>query len=451
MAIWAPQASARWRLTLTAIVGSALALALAAAAATDPFADVAPAPARSADPFLTVTPATAPGRPENAPPAVPTGNGALDRFLSDNFTLKLEWMSQFAATDDAEDTEDVYSRQSAGFEVLKRFSTRTSTLASVNLQGRFVRRDHFLPVINDMEGEDREGWYGELHNAYIDVYNVFSPFLDDAAKGANIGRFNLRVGRFYLPFGLNLQTDTHGTLLQLSNDRNFGYERDWYAGFWGALNEHVNYDLYGMLGTGYDLAFRGQDGLVGGRLSLGGRYLQEYGLEGGFSAMVGERVSPHAWERSLSVREEAAEDEIIDTVRCGPDLRYTRMVPSGTLTGSTELSAGRDEADAVLTQLYQLEYLNRSRRWGAAVQYRRFWQDFARNEDSRKATGKSPMGMDGDGDAADSSLIGEVTWYFRNDIGNTTLHWLKLNVEQQVERQYGDTATVISVQYYRYW
>jgi hypothetical protein len=31
----------------------------------------------------------------------------------------------------------------------------------------------------------------------------------------------------YLPFGLNLQTDTHATLQQLSNDRNFGFERDW--------------------------------------------------------------------------------------------------------------------------------------------------------------------------------------------------------------------------------
>ena len=47
------------------------------------------------------------------------------------------------------------SRQSVGFEVLKKFSTATSTIASFNVQGRLARRDGFISVLNDMEGEDR--------------------------------------------------------------------------------------------------------------------------------------------------------------------------------------------------------------------------------------------------------------------------------------------------------
>ena len=418
-----------------AILVAALVLGTAAAGAAeaDPFADVAPA---------ATVPATVPG-----PGAVPAETGAMERLLGENFTLKLELMSQFSVSDEADAWNDVYSRQSVGFEVLKRFSTRTATVASLNLQGRFVRRDHYLPVINDMEGEDRDGWYGEVHNAYVDVYNVLNPFLSEAGQAAAIGRWNLRLGRFYVPLGLNLQTDTHGTLLQLSNDRNLGYERDWYAGLWGALNEHLNYDLYAMLGSGYDLVFKGQDGMLGGRLSLGPRYLQEYGLEAGLAVLYGERLSRHAVERSASVRHEAEDGRIVDTLRVGPDLRYTHLVPTGTMTWTTELTAGHDESDAVFTQLHQLEYLNRSRRWGAALQYRRFWQDF-----ERAAAGMGGSGMAaGDGDAADASLIGDVTWYFRNDIGNTTLHWVKLNVEQQVERQYGDPETIVSLQYYRYW
>ncbi|GAB1352664.1 hypothetical protein MASR1M12_13950 [Erysipelotrichia bacterium] len=58
-----------------------------------------------------------------------------------------------------------------------------------------------------------------------------------------------------------MQTDTHATILQLSNDRNFGFERDWYAGFWGSVNRNLNYDLYYMLGSGYDLIDKGRKGL----------------------------------------------------------------------------------------------------------------------------------------------------------------------------------------------
>ena len=50
------------------------------------------------------------------------------------------------------------SRQSVGFEVLKKFSTATSTVASFDFQGRLVRRDGYNPVMNDMEGANRPGW-----------------------------------------------------------------------------------------------------------------------------------------------------------------------------------------------------------------------------------------------------------------------------------------------------
>ena len=43
----------------------------------------------------------------------------------------------------------------SGFEILKKFSTATSTVASFDFQGRLVRRDGYNPVINDMEGAQR--------------------------------------------------------------------------------------------------------------------------------------------------------------------------------------------------------------------------------------------------------------------------------------------------------
>lgn len=216
------------------------------------------------------------------PDAEETGakNWARDLFR-ENFTFKKEILSQFSHSD------EWYSRQSVGGEVLKKFSTATATVAAVNGQFRLLRRDNPIEVMNDHEGMDREGWYAEYHNLYLDLYNVLNPILSDEAKGANVGRFNFRAGHFYLPMGLNLQTDTHATVFQLSNARNFGFERDWYAGFWGALNEYLNCDVYYLAGSGYHLSSKGQDGLLGVRLSLADSFDVDHGLQAGLAFMGG--------------------------------------------------------------------------------------------------------------------------------------------------------------------
>ncbi len=324
------------------------------------------------------------------------------RLHADYFAFKKEVMAQFAASDHYAAS----SRFSIGGELQKKFSTPTSTVASLDVQLRVVRRDRFVPVQNDMEGMNRQGLEFEYHNAYLDLYNVAGP----------VGLLNVRAGRFYVPFGLNLQTDTHGTILQLSNEENFGFERDWYTGLWGSLNEHVNYDLNYLVGSGYHPRFDGQQGLGSLRLSLANRYSYEHGVEGGLSFLGGERLN--------------VDREEIQTWRTGLDGRYRHTVPTGLLTATGEWSGGEDEQDPVLMQLYQGEYLHHTRRWGMAGQYRRFWQDM--------------MG-------SKASLIGEVTWYFQNDVGNTLLHWIKLNIEKQVEAMQQPRAVIVTLQYYRYW
>ncbi|MCX5789672.1 MAG: hypothetical protein NTX64_14380 [Elusimicrobia bacterium] len=270
-----------------------------------------------------------------------------------------------------------------------------------------MRRDRFAGSLNDLEGASKQGWSFEYHNAYADFYDLAGP----------VGAVNARVGRFYVPFGLNLQTDTHGTVLQLSNERNFGFERDWYAGFWGPLTDDLNYDAYYLAGSGYDLKYKGQSGLGAARLSLANRYANEYGLEGGLSFLGGQRLSPMT-------------PGPIDTTRAGLDGRLRRVVPTGSVAWTSEVSGGRDNVDSVFTQLHQLDYLHASRRWGLSAQYRRFQEE-----------NHSP----------DASIFGEATWYFRNDVGNSNLHWIKLNVERQLERQTGSRALIVTLQYYRYW
>lgn len=372
-----------------------------------------------ADPFADV-------KPRNAPESAPTAT-AWSRFFSENFGFRKELMSEIGVNGRGY----AASRQSVGFEVLKKLSTETKTFASFDFQGRLVRRDGYIGFANDMEGMTRNGWAFEYHNAYADLYDIFG----------DVGRVNARVGRFYVPFGLNLQTDTHGTILQLSNERNFGFERDWYAGFWGTLSPDLRYDVYYLTGSGYGLKYRGQTGLVSARVSLSGKYASENGIEGGVSVLGGQRLDPEATVRSAAVTAESRGDRV-DTLRAGLDVRYRRPVSTGLLTWSSEVSGGSDRPDAVATQLHQLDYLHASRRFGAAAQYRWFWQDMSRTRTL------APMATPS---AVDSSLLGEVTWYFQNDVASSNLHWVKLNCEWQLARQKGDRNVITTLQYYRYW
>jgi len=276
-----------------------------------------------------------------------------------------------------------------------------------------------------MEGQSRPGWAFEYHNLYFDIYNVLNRILSEEERKKVIGKVNLRTGRFYVPFGLNLQTDTHGTHLQLSNEENFGFERDWYTGFWGSLNRHVDYNLHYLAGSGYDLKYKGQSGLGALRLSLANKYSAELGLEGGISFMGGERlVSPM---KPISSFPDSS--HVVDTMRTGIDGRYRHVVPTGTLTFTSEITGGTDRHNTVVTQLYQADYLRGSRRWGASTQYRHFHS---------RAEG------------TDAYIIAEFSYYLRNDVANSNLHWIKLNVQRQLESRAGQPNTIVILQYYFY-
>jgi len=363
----------------------------------------------AADPFAGVSAATGPAA------FAPEASGTR-RFFAENFGFRKEIMLQYGYGRNQEREKDgrlsgAGARQSLGFEALKKLSSQTQTWASFNFQGRLVRRDRATAALNDMEGMRRPGWFFEYHNVYADFYNPLDALLRDEQRAAMLGRVNIRAGRFYMPFGLNTQTDTHGTVLQLSNERNFGFERDWYAGLWGSATKDVDYGAYYLAGSGYDLKFKGQGGLAAGRVMLANRFLSDYGVEGGASWLSGERLSP--------------EGERVVTRRGGADGRWRRPVPNGTVVWTTELSDGRDTSDSVFTQLHQIEYLRASRRWGLAAQFRRF--------------------------PGESSVIGEATWYLRNDVASSNLHWIKLNLERQTERRMGALDSIVTLQYYLYW
>ncbi len=358
----------------------------------------------AADPFAGVEPRAV------APPPAAAGGWA------DNLLFRKEiYLLWAAGEDDFEETDRAYSRLSAGFEIQKKFSTATKTVAAVNYQGRLVYRDHVLPTAADAMGMDADQWSYETHNAYAEFYNLLGE----------PGRFSLRAGRYYLPFGLNAQTDTHGTLLQLSNDRLFGADRDWQVTAYGNASEHLDYLAGYVFGAGPDQKLDGQAGMAVGRIGLNGDYLYARGLEAGVSGAFGERVDPHA-----------GIDGPIRTWRLGADLRKRLDSGIGPFTLTGEAAAGEDEESTVWSGLAQADWLHPRRRWGVAAQYFYFERE--------------PAGH-GHGGGIDERAIATLTRYFRNDVGNAALHWIALGLEEQIQTPEGGEDTLAMVQYYRYW
>lgn len=377
--------------------------ALPVRAADDPFADLNLAPLSLAAPPETV-------------------QGWLDNLLVRREIYLLGGGFREPGT---EGERGGFSRLSLGFELQKRFASPTRTLASVNYQGRLVYRDRVPDMAADHMGREADRWKYETHNAYADFYNLI---------GAP-GRLNLRTGYFYQPFGLNQQTDTHGTILQLLNDTVFGAERDWQATIYGNLDEHFDYTFGYLAGSGPEHELKGQAGLVVARLALDNQWLFEHGLEGGISFAAGERVDRHAVMRSHSVHHATGGGPVVGGWRLGADLRRRFDTAGGPLTLTVETAAGEDENDALYAALGQADWLHPGRRWGAALQYRHFQQDVGAGGRDYNETGASAV----------------ITHYFQNDVGNAALHWLALAVERRLRHTGEPEQTVLILQYYRYW
>ena len=334
-------------------------------------------------------------------------------WWKENLLFRKEWDWMWTGGEkDFRETESLYSRLSAGFEIQKRFATATKTVASINYQGRLVYRDHLLNTAADPMGMDADAWEYETHNAVAEFYQL----------AGEPGKFNLRVGRYYLPFGLNSQTDTHGTLLQLSNERVFGTDRDWQLTAFGNATEMVDYMAGVVLGSGPHQDLHGQSGMAVGRVGLGSTSLFEQGLEGGVSGAFGERVVSHS-----------SHEEVVETWRAGADIRKRMDTGYGPFTFTGEGALGQDDHQPMASGLVQADWLHPGRQWGLAAQYFYFEQE---GEDS---------------DSIDERASFVATRYFRNDVGNSSLHWIALGVEEQIRVPTGDEDTMWTVQYYRYW
>ena len=83
--------------------------------------------------------------------------------------------------------------------------------------------------------------------------------------GLSQGEFNIRVGHFEIPFGLEAVVNSNGTLRQLMTGPNLGVKADWGFGFNGTI-EKIRYDLTLSRGTGNEYHSRNEPFALAGRI-----------------------------------------------------------------------------------------------------------------------------------------------------------------------------------------
>ena len=108
--------------------------------------------------------------------------------------------------------------------------------------------------------------------------------------GLGHGRFNIRLGHFELPFGLEQVVQTNGTLYQTNTAQATGLKTDWGVSINGEL-PRFEYELAYMVGSGNEFS-RSSDGFLVGRVATPRANNWWVGL----SAMDGELEGPVAVE-----------------------------------------------------------------------------------------------------------------------------------------------------------
>lgn len=260
-------------------------------------------------------------------------------------------------------------RNSVGFILFGTFSGPEGQIGDLNLQFRAAYYNDQFDHGEKMKREftDHIDDYAiELHNAYLRL-RALPPLL------------NVRVGHFYVPFGIQPWIDTHGTLLQSPIMDFVGMDRDWGVALEGQ-NEKLEYQLGLTRGSGMEYFQRNNNFALAGKLSTPriGENLNDWL---GISFLVGRIFDPTGVERLQAINmaedEEAFKGDIVKRWRTGIDGQ--KIVGPSRLR--FEISGGQDEnKENILGEFFEAQYaLGKRNRWTTYVQFQNLTQDFNRS------------------------------------------------------------------------
>lgn len=209
-------------------------------------------------------------------------------------------------------------KNSLGFEYFRKLTQQQGDYLTIDIQMRLL-----------YDQEDKDHYSMQIHNLWAE----YKP---------GLGR-KLRIGHFQPVFGLENQTDSHGTILQTSAMMNIGLKHDWGI-------------AYSRIAGRYDIAIAAQSGLGMGfpewdnNFLFTGRIGRDYSddLTAGISLMAGEVAvtdrmqlipAPHVLRS-------------IKKSRLGIDIQYSWSA----FHYAGEAAYGKNDAEQVLFIFNQIDY-----------------------------------------------------------------------------------------------
>ena len=290
---------------------------------------LAPASGAAAEAFGTVPlgiggptpPAQTATDPDHASPPtpVPVELSTSDRRL----TLDLSSRVIFDTEQGETATENFI-----GFDLHQVFSDAHGDRATLTLQGFLTRIDNQPRRPDAFEDDDEWEFIYRIFNANFTL--------------ANRGRLNLRIGHFEVPFGLEQNVNTNGTLRNFRQPRNVGLLTDWGASLNGTV-DGLDYEVSLTRGSGIEYLDRDDPWLVTGRV---GRELSE-NLSVGLSGLTGEALPLRNGNRTVR------------RVRAGIDA--TCLLGPFTLMG--QVTVGEDDDRSLVNTFAELNWQDRHGRF----------------------------------------------------------------------------------------
>ena len=164
-------------------------------------------------------------------PTTVLANESDRAWLADNLRVATDMSVRAIDTDG-----HLWSQSALGLDVHKVFSNERGDIGTLVFQPYLVRIDDapFVPALFD-DGHDQALQWRIANFNYT---------------GIGRGRFNLRVGHFELPFGLEQVVQTNGTIYQM-NATAHGLKADWGVSANGRL-PGIEYEIAYMRGGGND-------------------------------------------------------------------------------------------------------------------------------------------------------------------------------------------------------
>lgn len=246
----------------------------------------------------------------------------LDDFTPQQWTDNLRFTVDLAVRPNFNGRTGAFgSTEFAGVDLHKVFTNKQGDWGTLTLQAYLTRVDNAFTQ-QDIFRDDSE-------------FAVDYRILNFNYTGYGKGKTNFRIGSFEIPFGLEQNVNTNGTLRQLTHQEDFGVKTDWGVTLNGESND-MEYELGLSRGSGNNWRRRDDPFILAGRVGTSRSKQTILGV----SAFYGEVINY------------GAEGGTIERGRVGADFTYF----AENFSWMGEVSAGGENDDPAYTALLEIDW-----------------------------------------------------------------------------------------------